>query len=281
MAVDNSGVFDAEALEDSGWLQELLEALLDAIRGLVCRRAHKREVTQKARDLDLHPLIARVDAQLRQVPRKAADGRRIRAAVVVDDDDQVGWLQMRDLIECLVRHAAGQRAVADDSDHETIRPFPQPRFRDAERVAQRSRRMAVLDQVVLGFFARRIAGQAARLTKSGEVSRAPRDDLVDVRLMPGVPDDRVLGAVEHTVEGECQLDDPEVWREMAAGPGRLFDEKVADLGGELRELRLVEAAEVRWRVDRLEECHSVLNARSSNCVAVGRSTRSPVWPVGP
>src|SRR6266852_6851388 len=60
---------------------------------------------------------------------------------------------------------------------------------------------------------------------------------------------------------------------MAAGPGRLFDEKGADLGGELRELRLVEAAEVGWRVDRLEECHGVLNAPSGKCVAVQGSTR--------
>src|SRR5260370_19839676 len=60
---------------------------------------------------------------------------------------------------------------------------------------------------------------------------------------------------------------------MAGGPGRLFDEKGADLGGEPRELRLVEAAEVGRRVDRLEECHSVLNAPSGKCVAVQRSTR--------
>src|SRR6266851_2901027 len=69
---------------------------------------------------------------------------------------------------------------------------------------------------------------------------------------------------------------------MAAGPGRLFDEKGADLGGELRELRLVEAAEVGWRVDRLEECHSVLNAPSGKCVAVQGSTRPQYgrWALG-
>src|SRR5712691_6322138 len=99
--------------------------------------------------------------------------------------------------------------------------------------------------------------------------------------MAGVPHDRVLRAFENTMERECQLDDPEVWREMPAGLGRLFDQEGAYFGGKFHELGLIEAAEVCRRVDRLEDGHSVPNAPSPKCVAVKRSTRSPVWPVAP
>ena len=40
----------------------------------------------------------------------------IAAAVVVEDDHHLG-LELADVVERLVCHAAGQRAVADDADH--------------------------------------------------------------------------------------------------------------------------------------------------------------------
>src|SRR5207245_2736224 len=91
---------------------------------------------------------------------------------------------------------------------------------------------------------------------------------VHVCLVAGVPNDRVLGAVERAVEGKRQLHDPEVGGEMPAGFGRLFDEEGTDLGGELRKLCLIEAAEVCGRVDRLEDGHSVLT-----CLRTRRSWR--------
>ena len=96
--------------------------------------------------------------------------------------------------------------------------------------------MAVLDQVVLGLLSRRIAGQPACLTQPSKVARPTRDDLVHVCLVAGVPNDRVLRAVEGAVEGKRQLHDPEVGGEMPAGFGRLFDQEGTDFGGELRKL---------------------------------------------
>ncbi len=68
---------------------------------------------------------------------------------------------------------------------------------------------------------------------------------------------------------------------MAAGPGRLFDEKGADLGGELRELRLVEAAEVGWRVDRLERSATVFLTRLPGNVLRSRDQHAPSMAGGP
>src|SRR6266851_2377847 len=97
--------------------------------------------------------------------------------------------------------------------------------------------MAVLDQVVLGLLARWVAGQSTC-------------------LVPGVPHDRVFGALEHAVQSEGQLDDSEVGGEVAAAPGRLLDQESAHLLGKLRQLRLIEAPEIFGRADGLEDAHT-------------------------
>ena len=51
-----------------------------------------------------------------EVLRDAADRRGVAAAVVVEDDHHLG-LQLADVVERFVRHAAGEGAVADDADH--------------------------------------------------------------------------------------------------------------------------------------------------------------------
>ena len=190
--------------------------------------------------------------------RKAADGRGVRAPVVVDDDDQVRRLEVGNLVQGLVSHAAGQRTVSDHRDHMAAHALAQPRFGDTQRVAQGRRRVAVLDEVVLRFFAGRISGQAAGLAEPREIARAPRDDLVDVCLVAGVPDDRVLRAFEHSMQRKGELDHAEVRRQMPARTGGLLDQEGAHLFGELRQMRLVQLPKVSWGFDSLEDSH--LNA---------------------
>ena len=62
MPVDQSGVFDPEAFEDGGRLEQLLQALFDPIGGLVGRRPDERKVAQQPGDLVLDALIARIDS---------------------------------------------------------------------------------------------------------------------------------------------------------------------------------------------------------------------------
>ncbi len=66
-------------------------------------------------------------------------------------------------------------------------------------------------------------------------------DLVDVRLVAGVPEQHVTGAVEHPVQGHRELHHPEVRSEVAAGAADLVDQEVADLLGQLGELRRLRA----------------------------------------
>ena len=145
-----------------------------------------------------------------------ADGRGVRAAVVVDDDDELAVLGCGDVVERFPRHAAGQRAVADERDDVPVLTSQVVRLGEAVCVRQRRRRVGVLDDVVLGLGLARIAGQATLLPQGVEVGSATGEDLVDVRLVAGVEHDPVVRRVEDPMDGDGQLDHAEVGAEVAA-----------------------------------------------------------------
>ena len=68
--------------------------------------------------------------------------------------------------------------------------------------------MAVLDPVVLGLGPGRVARQPAGLAQLVEAVPAAGDDLVDVGLVAGVPQDDVVGRVEHPVQGQVSSTTP-------------------------------------------------------------------------
>ena len=104
-------------------------------------------------------------------------------------------------------------------------------------VAEDGRGVAVLDPVVLGLGAVGVAGQPVLLAQVGEGLAAAGDQLVDVGLVAGVPQQHVAGRVEGPVEGQGQLDHAEVGAEVAAGGGDRVDDELPDLLGERRPAR--------------------------------------------
>ena len=103
--------------------------------------------------------------------------------------------------------------------------------------------MAVLDDVMFGFGAVRVARHAAALTQPGERLLAARDELVDVSLVTGVPDDGVVGGGEHAVQGDCELHDPEIRAEVTTGRRDTRDEEAPDLAHERAEFARAHLAE--------------------------------------
>ena len=103
------------------------------------------------------------------------------------------------------------------------------RDREAVRVAERSRRVAVLDDVVLRLGAGRVARHPARLAEPRETVAPTGDELVDVRLVAGVPHEGVARRLEDPVQRERELDRPEVGAEVAAVRGNRVDQDRADL----------------------------------------------------
>src|SRR6202011_3703861 len=142
--------------------------------------------------------------------------------------------------------------------------------------------VAILHQVVLTLGAVGVSGEAAGLPQGGKCLAAARQQLVNVGLVAGVPDDGVLGAVEYAVKRQRQLHHAQVGREVAAGLGDLLDQEGADLCGQLFELRGVQGPQVRRGLNGLEHRSSYRNERSRRkfrSISTAGETRFPPCPL--
>ena len=95
-----------------------------------------------------------------------------------------------------------------------------------------------------------LADRAEPLAPAGE-------DLVRVGLVPDVPEDLVLGALEQRVQRHRELARAEVGAEVPADLADRVDDVLAHLLGELRELLLGQGLEVLRTVYVLEQAHDV------------------------
>ena len=252
VAVAGACVLESQAVEDRVGLEQLLQGLLHPEGGLIRLVADQGQLAQPVGDLLLQPLVSRIDLKLGEVPGQATHGGSVGAAVVVQDDDQVGGLKVGDLVQRLPGHTAGQGAVSDHRHHGAGDPVPEPAFGETERIRQRGGRVAVLDQVVFALGPTRIARKAAGLAEAREGGAAASEQLVHVGLMPGVPDDRVPGAVKDAVQRQGQLDHSQIGREVAAGLGDVLDQEGSDLGGERFQLWDTELTDIGRGLDRLK-----------------------------
>ncbi len=260
VAVDRADVLQAEVLEHALRGDEVLQALLGAVQGVEERLAHDRGAVEDLLGAGQEALVAVGGAQGGQVVGEAADGGRVGALVVVDDDDERAVLGLGDVVERLPGHAAGERAVADDRDDVVVLAAEDlVGLREAVGPAQDGGGVAVLDDVVLGLRLRGVAGQAALHLQLREVL-APGEQLVDVGLVPRVPQDAVLGRVEDAVQGDRELDHAEVGAEVAAGLGDGVDQEGADLVGQLIELLRSEPVQIARSPDAGQQRHPCLLA---------------------
>ena len=254
VAVDGAGVADAERLEERRRLEVLADGGLDGVHPAARLPTDERHLAHEV----LHPPLAShvhgVEADLLQALRQPRHGGRVGAAVVVEDDDDVA-VGVTEVVQRLVGHAPGHRAVADDGDD--VAPLGVDAavagHGQAVGVGEDRRRVAVLHEVVLGLRPARVARQPAGLAELLEAGPAPGDDLVDVRLVAGVPQHGVGGGVEHPVQREGELDGTEVGAEVPAGLGDGLHDEVAELAGELVELLVAEGPQIGRLVDGVEE----------------------------
>jgi hypothetical protein len=185
-----------------------------------------------------------------------------------------------DVVDRLVRHAAGHRAVTEHGDDVAVVVDTQVAGdRHPVGVREDRRGVAVLDEVVLRFLAAGIARQAALLTELLELALAAGDDLVDVRLVAGVPQDGVGRGVEHAVQGEGELDRAEVGAQVAARVRHRRHDEVADLAGEVVQLLVGEVPQVSGAADAFEiHAALTLSALLGRCVMDRPPVRRTVGP---
>ena len=176
--VDGAEVLHAEVLEKPLRRPPVLDALLGGVQRLVGELAHGAGILQA--DLELvhgvfvgrtRPELVELAAQARELVGQAADGRRVGAAVVVDDDDHPAVLVGGDVVDGFPGHAAGQRPVADQGHDVAVR-FAGELAGAGNSVGpgKGGGRVRGFDDVVHGFGAFRVAGKPALLAQRGEVT---------------------------------------------------------------------------------------------------------------
>ncbi len=260
VTVERADVPHAQRLEERRRLQELADAGLERVHRRSRLVADDGQRLEELLEATLAPHVHRVEtdvgervgqlaghpvgqARMRRtvvaslaVGRQVRHGRRVRAAVVVEHHDHPSPT-VADVVQRLVGHAAGQRPVAEHR-HDVAMGIGAEVTGDRHpvRVRQHGGGMAVLDVVVHRLLAARVAGQPARLTELLELGLASGDDLVHVRLVAGVPDDRIGRRVEDPVQGQRQLDGAEVRAEVPGVVGHRRHDEVPDLAGQLVEL---------------------------------------------
>lgn len=212
-------------------------------------------------------LVRGLHAQPGQPLGETADGRRVGTAIVIDHHDQRTVLPGGDIVQRLPAHTAGQRAVADDRDHVAFLAGQRERLGQSVRIGQRGRRMRGLDPVVRALRPARIAGEATDLAERVETVLTAGEDLVHIGLMAGVEDDRIGWRIEDPVQRDGQLHDTEVRSEVPAGDGDLPHQELANLLGQLAQLRYRQPTQVLGHVDPGKHSHGYCSLRMSPVIA--------------
>ncbi|MDT4868863.1 hypothetical protein FQZ97_1038520 [compost metagenome] len=101
--------------------------------------------------------------------------------------------------------------------------------------------------VVFAFLAARKTADAALLAQAVHALAAAGEDLVRVGLVAHVPDQAVLGGVEHVVQRHGEFHRAQVGAEVAAGLGHTVDHEGPQFIGQRMQLRTGELAQIGRR----------------------------------
>ena len=104
--------------------------------------------------------------------------------------------------------------------------------------------MAGAEGVVFALVALAEAGQASRLAERADAVAAPGQNLVGVGLVAHVPDQPVVGRIEHMMQGNGELDHAQTCAEMASGDRDRVDGLLAQLLRQLRQLVILKRAQL-------------------------------------
>ena len=249
MAVDRADVVEAQLFEQRTAGDEAARIFLHPARGA----AHG--IGQRAGDLLRHAsrakILVRADQPGERVAQ-AANRRRDRHVVVVEDDDQP-IADAFGVIHRLIGHAGRHRAVADHRNRALILAGQLARHGEADRGGNTGRAVGGAKRVVFALGALGEAADTPALADGAHPVAATGHDLVRIGLVADVPDQFVVGRVENIVDGHGQFDHAKPRAEMAAGHRDGGDHLFANLVRQLLELALVELANVCRVLDLVEQ----------------------------
>jgi hypothetical protein len=108
------------------------------------------------------------------------------------------------------------------------------------------------------------------------------EHLVDVSLVAHVEEQLILWGIEDRVQRQRQLDHAQIRPQVAAGFGERLNQEYANLLGQLRHLRKVQALQIGGRVNRLKQRSHRLpspeKCRAASNIPLKPGTGKPVSP---
>ena len=210
-------------------------------------------------DLGQHPFAAGADEVVgpagphpREITGEAAHIVGDGHIVVVEDDEDV-LIHIAGVVESLEGHPRGHGAVSDDGDVVALLLLHPRRRHHAEGGADGGAGMADAEGVVFAFAAFGEGGQPVRLPHGEHTLAAAGEDLVGVGLMAHIPDQPVVGGVEHIVEGDGEFHHAEAGAEMAAGLTHAVEQVEAQFVRQLGELGRLQPAQVGGGLDLIQQ----------------------------
>lgn len=205
----------------------------------------------KLLELALPPHVCRIRSDTHEALRELRDSRCVASAVVVEHDGDIS-AAVSEIVQALKGHASCHCSVADHGDYMTLAftfAVQLTSRRNPVRMGQDSACVTVLNHVVLGLLTTRIAAQTALLTQVSESLPAAGDDLVHIRLMARVPQDRVSRRLEHAMQSKRELNRTQVRTEVPTVLLYRVHNEGPNLGGEHFQLVIAEVADIGWTVD--------------------------------
>ncbi len=248
VAVDGPHIIETQLLEQRGGRHQPLGMALEAAGQF----QHGRHVLQHRFADILRRRIEPARQQAGQIAVQRADRRGNRHIVVVQHHQHIDAGSHPGIVQGFERHPRRHRAVADDRDMLPVGTGVARSHGHAEHGRYGSGRMRRAEIVVAGFAAPGKARNAPLLAQPGHLLAPARQYLVRIGLMAHVPDQPVVGRIEHFVQGDGELYCSQVGRQMAARLRDGLQNELAQLRGKLFELRTIQHAQVGRTIDVFE-----------------------------
>ena len=249
MPVDRPDIIEAQFLEQGAAHRHAARELVGLARRIVERtgqlaRQFAGEIAQAQEFAARH--------QAREIGGEAADRRRDRHVIVVEDDDQP-IARVAGIVHRLIGHARRHGAVADHRDCLARLVLHLVGDGEAQRRADRGGAVRRAERVIVAFGALGEAAEAAALAQGADAVAPPGQDLVRIALMADVPDQLVVGRIEHIMDRRGQLHHAQARSQMAAGDADRRDGFGAQFVRQLAQLLGLQLAQVGRPGDLVEQ----------------------------
>ena len=151
-----------------------------------------------------------------------ADVFRDRPFVVIEHDDETFCVRF-DVVERFVTDATGESSIACDDDDVLVTAAQVAPDGHAETSGKRRASMTGTIAIVFAFRAQKKTIEPLELPHRTKSIEPAGKHFMDIALVANVHDETVTRGVEHAMQRNGQLHNPEVRSEMSAGLRENFD----------------------------------------------------------